>query len=359
MPVYALEGTPGSGKSLYLVQKIIPDFLKIRSFDGSLVPRHIYTNIEGLNPDVICNLAGLPAYALVPYFHKLGEVVNEHGEVIEDKRYVRYFYYQQDSIEWISDKDDRGRVVDSPNLERAKLIPNNSLVILDEVQNYFGARDFATKYCKDCIDYITRNRHFGHTIWWASQAIDQVDVTFRRNTQNVYWLERLENWGQANTAKVSKYEGWLAGNKNGVAPYATERIHYDKRYFACYKSYIGAGVQEKRFKNNIILNNKKLMIVCGLFLLMVVIIFIRGNPLQHMLPHSNQPVARKATAVSIPKFTSYDNSKEKNESNAVASVTCYTNKYTSKGLIYLVVDNEPILFDPSENIPKCTKEIKQ
>ena len=81
MPIYSLEGTPGSGKTLYCVQKIIPDFLKIRDSSGNLCPRHIYTNIEGLRPELICAYAGIPYEAIADYIHILGQKVDENGHV--------------------------------------------------------------------------------------------------------------------------------------------------------------------------------------------------------------------------------------------------------------------------------------
>ena len=53
-----------------------------------------------------------------------------------------------------------------------------------------------------------------------SQDIEAVDVTFRRNTQYVYFLESLENYGRSQSSSVKKYEGWLAGDKLNTAPYA-------------------------------------------------------------------------------------------------------------------------------------------
>ena len=55
-------------------------------------------------------------------------------------------------------------------------------MIIDEIQNYYSNRDFATTYSKRVIDYITKNRHYGWTLVWMSQSVEAVDVTFRRNT---------------------------------------------------------------------------------------------------------------------------------------------------------------------------------
>ena len=48
MPIYSLEGTPGSGKTLYCVQKINPRISQNQGRAGKFRSPAIYTNIEGL-----------------------------------------------------------------------------------------------------------------------------------------------------------------------------------------------------------------------------------------------------------------------------------------------------------------------
>ena len=107
----------------------------------------------------------------------------------------RWWFYKPESIEWVQSQNANRQVEKIPNPEKAQQIENGSLVIIDEVQNYYSNRDFATQYSKACIDFITKNRHYGWTLWWMSQSVESVDVTFRRNTQYVYFLERKEILG--------------------------------------------------------------------------------------------------------------------------------------------------------------------
>lgn len=360
MPVYSLEGTPGSGKSLYMVQKIIPDFLRHRAYDGSIMPRHIYTNIEGLNPELLCMLAGFSpseAAAMRSYFHQLGEVVDENGHKREDKRYLRYFYYEQDSIEWIKVLDEKGKPVEIPDPDKAQLIPYNSLVIIDELQNYFGGRDFATRYSRDCVDCITKNRHFGWSIWWASQNVEAVDITFRRNTEQVWFLEKLENYGQANSASIKVYEGYMAGNKTMVDPMIKRKYTYDKKFYQCYKSYIGAGVQEKRYKGNVFLNNKPLMIVLGIMLLCIVFTLINGNPLDKMVKKPS-PTAKPQPAALMgfsPKAQAQAEKPVPSSSSAAApsNIVCIDNSYTHAGIEYVVINGKSKPKDKAEKYEIC------
>ena len=340
MPVYSLEGTPGSGKTLYCVQKLIPDFIKIRGVDGSLVPRHIYTNIEGLRPEILCALIGVDGEAIASYFHVLGQAVDENGCVYEDKDLVRYFYYEPWSIEWVVEKDERGRAVKVPDTSKAVPIPYNSMVIIDELQNYFGGRDFNTLYSKACVDYLTKNRHYGWTIWWASQSVESVDITFRRNTQYVHFLEKKEIYGFKNSASVKHYEGWLAGDKTSTPPFAVKSFHYDKRFYKTYNSYVAAGVLEKRYISNVFLAHKGFMLMVVLFLLCVVgVIFMK--PLDTLSGKNRHRPAKPANAQAAPaqSFSGAGaaGAVEPIVSSSSQGVVCISNSYRHGGIDYVVI----------------------
>lgn len=361
MPVYCLEGTPGSGKSLYLCQQIIPDFLKIKNVDGSLVPRHIYTNIEGLKPDILCSYLDLPASVLVPYFHRLGERVDENGNVYEDKDLIRYFYYESETIEWINDKDERGKTIKVPNKAMAVTIPHNSLVIIDELQNYFGGRDFSTRYSRDCVDFLTKNRHYGWTIWWASQSVESVDITFRRNTQYVYFLEKKEIYGFKNTASVKMYEGWLSGEKTSVPPFAVKSFHYDKKFYNVYSSYVAGGVQEKRYSTNIFLNNKGFMAMVIIAILCILYVIFR-NPLD-TFSGKNLSSSQKTpqTAKSTPRTESFSGSggssqSANDEGKQENKEPCYINFLVHNGIPYYVMANGELQMQGKQNLTKCSME---
>lgn len=279
MPIYSLEGTPGSGKTLYAVQKIIPDFLHVRDYRGDLVPRHIYTNIAGLKPWLICAWCGIPYEAVSEYFHVLGQAVDEDGNVYEDKDLVRWWFFKPDSIVWQQTMNGARQAERVPDFDRAERIEKNSLVIIDEVQNYYSNRDFATTYSKRAIDYLTKNRHYGWTLWWMSQSVEQVDVTFRRNTQYVYFLESKENYGSSTSASVKKYEGWLSGDKANTPPFAKDTFRHDKRFYSAYSSYEGGVQKEKRYTTNVFLHNKGFLAMVIIFAICLLLV-IFTNPLK-------------------------------------------------------------------------------
>lgn len=349
MPIYSLEGTPGSGKTLYCVQKVVPDFLRIRDMEGNLVPRHIYTNIDGFKPYLICAWLGIPYESISEYFHVLGQRVDDKGHVYEDKDYVRWWFLQDDSIEWIETVNANKQRERVPNMEKAKPIPVGSLVIIDELQNYYSNRDFSTKYSKECIDYITKNRHYGWTMWWMSQDIESVDVTFRRNTETVYFLEKREKFGSSNSASVKMYEGWLAGQRTSMPPYATATFHYDSKYFQAYNSYFKGVKGEKRYKVNVFLQHKGFVFVCIVFLLCVIAV-IFNNPVKGlkkgMKTASGQTDTQTtATATDPPKHHSFSGAsggavvKDDRYEDGEQEEPCYTKYFINRGVPYVVLDN--------------------
>jgi len=123
----------------------------------------------------------------------------------------------------------KGELVDY----KYELRPVGSIFIIDEAQNYFSSRDFKETYSKTLIPYMTRHRHYYHSIWWASQKVDQVDITFRRNTEQIYFLENLASkalLGGLEKCQISVYESYL-GIESGVPPLAKSVYAYDKRFY--------------------------------------------------------------------------------------------------------------------------------
>ena len=340
MPIYSLEGTPGAGKTLYTVQKIIPDFLRIRDFRGELVPRHIYTNIAGFKPWLLCAWLGLPYEAITEYFHVLGQAVDENGRAYEDKDLVRWWMFRPETIEWVETQNSARQVERVPDFSKAERIEKNALVIIDELQNYYGSRDFGTNYCKRAIDYLTTNRHYGWTLWWMTTNVEQVEVTFRRNTEQVYFLEKKENYGSSSSASVKKYEGWLSGDKANTPPFAVDSFHYDKKYFAAYKSYEDGVQGEKRYKTNVFLHHKGFMVMAVL-LVVCIVLAIFNNPLtatkKAAAIANKTPAATAQQQAARPVRASFSGTTGR--AAVDSSADCAVNYFVVKGAPWVILKN--------------------
>lgn len=350
--IYCLDGTPGVGKSLFLVSKIIPDYLKIRTPNGCYCPVHIWTNIEGLKPSLLCALAGLPE-SITMYIHQIGESIDEEGKTFIDKRYLQYFYYDPQTIEWVSDYDPKNKsTYEHPDYSKVKYLPWNSLIILDEIQNVFGSRDFDKQFTRDALPYITRHRHYGHNIFWASQNHEQVEISFRRNTEQVWFLEKLEHatlnfFKGAGEFKVSMYEGKFAGYLVNVDPFATEKVKKDERYYKAYKSHVSEEVVEKSHTKNMWLNSKPIKIVAGIMAVLVVLIIVNGNPLKKLtIGAQTRDDAKKASSQAthqptkglVPVGGVERSEKEIFPENDTLQL-CYTKMFINRGRLFYVLNN--------------------
>lgn len=346
--IYCLEGTPGVGKTLYMVSKLIPDYLKIRGADGSWCPVHIWTNIEGLKPYLLLALSGLPE-SIAMYIHNIGEYIDEDGKKAVDRRFLEWFYYEPTTIEWVTEYDQKNKVnYEHPNFDKAQYLPLNSLIILDELQNVFGSRDYDKQFTKAVLPYITRHRHYGHNIFWASQNHEQVDVSFRRNTEQVWHLDGLDNFallGGAQKYKVSKFEGKFAGYQVNVLPFAVQTVQKDPRYYACYKSHVSDEVKEKKHTSNMWLNNKGIRIVFFIMLGLVALIIYNGNPLDKMKMgvHRDKPQqVQQATPTQVKGLVPVAGvglAKSDSTEKDPFERPCYVNYFRNNGRTYVVLQN--------------------
>lgn len=220
MSVYGIEGTPGAGKTLYAISEFIIPALK------SGVP--IYHNIEGLDAVKLSIIAGIESFTVENLMNHYKDDDGDFNTVES----IRNFY---------------------------KNIPHSAtLLVIDEAQNYFSARDFKEKFSSDLIPYLSRHRHYGHTVVWITQQREAVDITFRRQTQYMYRLERLENFGLKNSSRLKMYEGW---DSMLVPPFASKNFFFPKNLFGVYSSYVSNGIEEKRRSHNVFLSNKLFMFI--------------------------------------------------------------------------------------------------
>lgn len=214
--IFAICGTPGSFKSCYAVEKFVLPALR----EG----KNVFTNIEGLSVTHIATYYDMDPISVEENLHVLGRVYDDDGTWHEDRDKIRKFYED---------------------------LPINSLVVIDEAQNYFSSRDFKEQFSSDLIPWLTKHRHIGVDVVWITQNIESVDITFRRNTHLTYALRRAEN----------------IGFKNAAFNYIFDRADLDRRHlarkiyrpdptvFKLYSSYQEKDVKENRTSYNVFLRS--------------------------------------------------------------------------------------------------------
>ncbi|MCQ2060361.1 MAG: zonular occludens toxin domain-containing protein [Fibrobacter sp.] len=328
MPVYCLEGLGGSGKSIYMIDQYIIPWLQQK--------KHIYHNIEGLKVPFVAYHANVPVGQAECLIHHIGlEYEEVDGEFIEKENIdaVRHFYSE----------DGTGAV-----------LPAGSLVLIDEGQNYFNSRDFKELYSRELVDYLSRNRHYKHTIVWATQNIEGVDITFRRQTQYIYWLERV---GEKSYSSLKIYEGWMKNEY--TKPYAQKTYRYNTDLFGCYKSYVKGSEKEEehREKHNRWLSNKPLMIVIVLFVILVIVSVVRGSPFKKITQTSEPQTAKSAVTLSViphenpappPTFKGL----QPEEGGEGVGRFCYTTSFFADGLQWFKLENGKLV-NWSDDLKEC------
>lgn len=237
--ILGIMGTPGAFKTAYVVQDRIVKFLKDK--------RPIYTNIKGLKPLHIATYFGLDPFDCNNLIRPLGRVYRDDAEdsYYEDRNLVRTFH---------------------------KYVPPGSVIIIDEAQDYFSARDFKEDFSKDLIPWLSKLRHENFDVIWITPNFDNVDITFRRTTHMFYKLVRLENLGFKGTSRINI---WTTPDTT-VKPLAHKSFHPSSCVFDCYDSYDLGNVKENRESHNVLLRSPFVwfMIAC---LVWAAYVLISGN----------------------------------------------------------------------------------
>lgn len=260
--IYAVCGSPGSYKSVHVLEKYIIPALK--------KGRPVYTNIENISAIHIATFFDISPIECDGNLHILGRVYDEDGKYHEDPNAIRRFYED---------------------------VPNNALIVIDEAQNYFSSRDFKEQYSKDVISYLTRHRHFGHDVIYITQNIDSVDITFRRNTQMTYMLKRAEHVGASKLCIIFVFDRYDLERK----PLARLTYTPNPSCFNCYSSYQASDVEEHRKHYNVILRSKGFW---AFLLGMGVLLFMFLSGRFDKLLHPGKDVQKKRPAAAVKSSAS-------------------------------------------------------
>lgn len=183
------EGLPGSGKSYEtLVEHIIPSLKK---------GRHVFARINGLNFEKIAELADITPERCKELLHEVSE---------ED-------IFKID-----------------------KIATNDSLVIIDELQNFFPSG--RAKLSDDITKFVTEHRHRGLDIVTMGQSIADVHNLWRRRTQRKVQFLKLDMLGQEKRYRWTSYQGTLDGKGEIRFTKVNSGVKkYDEKYFGSYASH--------------------------------------------------------------------------------------------------------------------------
>lgn len=198
MAVIGFAGTPGSGKTYDAVVKIINNLKSGRT---------VYTNIRGMDDplcqQVIMALAGIDDYGIACRLNHL---------------------------------------TDDETLEFWNHVEPGCLIIIDEVQNFFGSREWQSEKNQSFGRWASTHRHFGYEVVLITQDVDRIDTLVRSLLEWTYVYRKVNFFGGLvnNSYLCYSYGGSEVNKKHLVM----QTKFYDKKIFLAYKSYVAKDVKE-------------------------------------------------------------------------------------------------------------------
>jgi zona occludens toxin len=194
--LFAHEGLPRSGKSYEAVVKHVLPAIK--------AGRSVVAAVDGLDAVRVAQIVGVPL-----------DEVNARLVVLSSEQVPEFW----------------------------RLVPENSLVVLDEVQNYWGG---SAKLHPELVKWIAEHGHHGVDVLLLGQDMRDVHPLWRRRIQRKTLFVKLSALGAENRYTATVYESVGTDKYRQVSQ---EICTYDKRYFGVYKSHVASSVQTGNYKD--------------------------------------------------------------------------------------------------------------
>lgn len=185
------EGIPGSGKSLFGVERTLHAIIQQRRPVFTSLPIRWPVMREYLRLKGGCELAGLLFEVDEAHFRAFLERA-ACWQRFRQKFMRRREHRKPESVLRRMFDEEHGPPIIAPDPKDADVQPNwippFSQIILDEVHHWFHQRDQARE-TPDLGTYLTMHRHFMHSILAMSQDRMQISISFRRLAA-AYWTVR-------------------------------------------------------------------------------------------------------------------------------------------------------------------------
>jgi zona occludens toxin len=191
------EGVPGSGKSYDAIVKIVANLKK---------GRKVYTNIDGVE-NVKCK-------EMIKCMTGLDDFDIDEKLIVLERDQVFHFW---------------------------DFVTPGSFVVIDEAQKFFNSRDWQKEENRRCADWCSTHRHEGYDALFLTQKIEKVDTQVRTLTE---WTYRYKKVNFVGNLINQSYICFAFSGDDTSNPLTKIIRRYDKKYFACYKSYISKDVKE-------------------------------------------------------------------------------------------------------------------
>lgn len=266
MSIVAFTGTPGSGKSYDAVSKII---------DNLRMGRMVFTNIRGLNEP--------QCLRMIQMLTGLSDCWLEH--------YLHFFDDVQAQSFWDH-------------------VPPGSMIVLDEVQNLFNARDWQSRKNVMFNAWASTHRHLGFELILITQSIMRLDTAVRALVEWTYLYRKMNFFGSFVQKKYICYA--YAGEEVSGPPLAKSIRTYNPKIFLCYQSYAFKDIKEQGIMKHVnVLNHPVFYAIPAVFGFFVYMLFhsgmIKGDLFgaQKLSAALERKTSGKSAPAGSPAFTPY------------------------------------------------------
>jgi zona occludens toxin len=159
-------------------------------------------------------------------------------------------------------------------------MPNGILLIIDEVQLYFGVDKTYSKIDKDVLEFFSMSRHkvahgFATNVVLISQTLDGISLPLKKLIDTLYKCRKWSIVGRDNAYKLSQYE-MIGGSVVSKTPVFEANGKYKKEVYQYYStnsqgdenSYNVVQVQEKIIKQKTLFSGKpfRMLIIALMFI---------------------------------------------------------------------------------------------
>lgn len=225
MSIHFISGKPGGGKTLYGVRLIVDELLH-----GSRV---ILTNVP-------LHLGRLNEYIQ----GQTEQAVDVVGRVwlLSDEQTGEFWTYRPAGVRiphLTREQWSRGELPSYAGVKDCGV-----MYVIDEVHNYFGARQWA-ETGRDVLFYLSQHRKLGDTVVCITQAVGNVDKQFRSVTQDFTYIRNLskEKYGVFRLPGIFIRKTFGSPPTETSEPMETGTFKLDVSGLAsCYDSAQGVGI---------------------------------------------------------------------------------------------------------------------
>jgi len=153
----------------------------------------------------------------------------------------------------------------------------NDLIVIDETQKYFSARNWQSKDNNDFAMWVTEHRHNGQDLLLISPKATQIDGYVRGMVQWVYSYRKLSMFGSLGAKKYIRFCFYEDDKK----PLSRVVSNYEKSIFNCYASYFAGSAKEVPIEENANILKHPVFIALALVIVLFGWTFARSGIMQN------------------------------------------------------------------------------